>query len=899
MRIKITNFRCIKCKEVELPDAGTVLIQGDNGVGKTTFFNAIEWCLYGKGNNINHFSDAEKGDRPQVMIATDDVTIIRHKYPDDLLVKHLGKEYFGNEGEYIIKSLYGERDIWNDCCYLAQDKLHTLCETNAADRYNLIYNLTFGHNSEDPAEVVEKLEARSKVLEGKITAGLALVDHFSKDIKRLTKHDVVYTDLSKCEDDIGEICGEINAHVEKKKEIKVKYTTYMEKTRQKQMIEDEIIILTEKLNTADGNLKILKGKNGGADINVSELERVKELFENYLKIILTMKDIEREISDIEDDAINPGIDLKPFMTKWKDFILKFNLGEDFASVEKKITLLLENNDECDKYDEKILNINEKYEKEKNEIIMHNKGIEMEINKAENNNRLVKIYDKYKQLVEENDKIKGEYPAVVENEYGDKLDKNMSEARERIFVIDKLSSSEYTCPECKTCLSIDGGNLISLGDAKDYGEERESLVRKLEQLQGDREKFMSFNNNKKSMEQMEQTYNISANSNVTYIDIKVLREGIRPIPNKPEVNKKPTRMVKNSENIGILRLLLRDLTDLRNYTPEEHDESGGRSASESSEVVKPDVLTTKPGVKLQLPHFFKLKISSVVKDIENRERRKVLLTKLERLREMGLSLESKDIIPRDEGDIRSKIKECKEYSAKFTDLQKEIVIYTDMLKQMKEKLSGIQINEEDSRLIDEISAIDKKIGECEDKLRICNHDKVILEHVQKRSDNQKIVDDLKNEIGGIDKLTKMVEKLTYESMSDVINSIQNQTNEILKCIYEDGPDLMQIELSTEKIAKNGRSKNCINLQIIHKGLCRDNLKDLSGGEINILSFALILGLSRTSNMNLLILDESFNSICTEKRSQCMEVIEQFLADKCVCFILHGTDPNLYSKVIDFY
>ena len=46
--IKISHFRSYINTEIEFDkQTGVYIINGDNGAGKSTFLNAINWCLYG------------------------------------------------------------------------------------------------------------------------------------------------------------------------------------------------------------------------------------------------------------------------------------------------------------------------------------------------------------------------------------------------------------------------------------------------------------------------------------------------------------------------------------------------------------------------------------------------------------------------------------------------------------------------------------------------------------------------------------------------------------------------------------------------------------------------------------------------------------------------------------
>ncbi|HEU0116336.1 MAG TPA: ATP-binding protein, partial [Thermomicrobiales bacterium] len=44
--LELENYRQYRCERIEFPERGIVGVIGANGVGKTTLFEAIEWCLF-------------------------------------------------------------------------------------------------------------------------------------------------------------------------------------------------------------------------------------------------------------------------------------------------------------------------------------------------------------------------------------------------------------------------------------------------------------------------------------------------------------------------------------------------------------------------------------------------------------------------------------------------------------------------------------------------------------------------------------------------------------------------------------------------------------------------------------------------------------------------------------
>ena len=94
-QINIKNFRQYKKVQIDFPDYydnDIHVIIGKNGVGKTTLFNAINWCLYGK--EPNHLSNGES------------LRILNSKIPDDSNDKEVFVEIkveVNENNKYIFK----------------------------------------------------------------------------------------------------------------------------------------------------------------------------------------------------------------------------------------------------------------------------------------------------------------------------------------------------------------------------------------------------------------------------------------------------------------------------------------------------------------------------------------------------------------------------------------------------------------------------------------------------------------------------------------------------------------------------------------------------------------------------------------------------------------------------
>ncbi|MCO1723336.1 ATP-binding protein, partial [Pseudomonas aeruginosa] len=202
-RIEITSFKAFKNISLDLESASLLTLDGPNGFGKTSVFDAIELLLTGKIARIQRLFD-------NVMIGT------KKKYEDNLFwnVRSQGKDLhikieFKSSDEKIVLARYApseslwtkERNKANDFSLFKLYKLDSFESTDFSDanlrKENFIADL-FGQNFQDNYSFLNYLEQgqneylfstnlnnRKKALESLIQSG-AIVSEISK-CKRLER----------------------------------------------------------------------------------------------------------------------------------------------------------------------------------------------------------------------------------------------------------------------------------------------------------------------------------------------------------------------------------------------------------------------------------------------------------------------------------------------------------------------------------------------------------------------------------------------------------------------------------------------------------------------------------------------------------------------------------------
>lgn len=165
MEVKIKNFRCIKKKNY-IFDNGITLIKGNSGIGKSTIFDAIRWCLYGQIKNIYPFNDKVK--ETKITLKLGNIKLCRTKPPEMIVVK-IGDDLFsGNEAQAIIDKIFSSKNLWMSSSYIVQDERNPLLYFSNQDKMEIIKEFVFGDSNSSPEIYKNKIKEYLKNIEEEI-----------------------------------------------------------------------------------------------------------------------------------------------------------------------------------------------------------------------------------------------------------------------------------------------------------------------------------------------------------------------------------------------------------------------------------------------------------------------------------------------------------------------------------------------------------------------------------------------------------------------------------------------------------------------------------------------------------------------------------------------------------
>lgn len=168
LEVGIRNFRSYEVNPQEDSgmftfrfERGVNLLKGSSGVGKSTVFMAISWCLFKKPGTGNTplYGKSTGSDRDTVVILSLPIEgiVIKRVSPKTILTVTLpSQEVLENEeAQIFINSRFGREHVWRTCNYVSQGTINHLMSGELTDtqRWEVLYTLAFETKDNDQNQV--------------------------------------------------------------------------------------------------------------------------------------------------------------------------------------------------------------------------------------------------------------------------------------------------------------------------------------------------------------------------------------------------------------------------------------------------------------------------------------------------------------------------------------------------------------------------------------------------------------------------------------------------------------------------------------------------------------------------------------------------------------------------
>jgi chromosome segregation ATPase len=145
-----------------------------------------------------------------------------------------------------------------------------------------------------------------------------------------------------------------------------------------------------------------------------------------------------------------------------------------------------------------------------------------------------------------------------------------------------------------------------------------------------------------------------------------------------------------------------------------------------------------------------------------------------------------------------------------------------------------------------------------------------------------IQSLKKKLSYVESMIKIVDEAEREHIDDFIQSLNLYLKFVLSKIFEN----CDITMDMKEI--NMKYNNT------------PDIRSLSGGEKDRVSFALLWSFHRMRKTGFLLLDECFSSIDNELKKKCLEILKDFDPNTQVLCILHDVEDRtreMFDNIID--
>lgn len=381
MEIEIFGFRCYKNQKLSLPQVQTILLQGASGVGKSTIFSAIYWCLYGSLKNIYPRIDEikKKHNMCYVQIRTNNLIIYRQANPKLFKFTNSTGVYQDEVAQNLINQIYGTKEIWLTCCYLEQGSRCLLLSGSNQKKMSILNSLAFF--GEDPQQykdsIVKSLKEKERIFlveqgiyNNDLSKYNSFVSEYQPDMKYYLDQDGIDIKKKYLNDVIVYLnsLNTLNLQQQEKKGIKSEITKELLRINEEldniyqyddntlKQLSDKIVAITTWIDFSNTLESIQRARNELGDISLEQLDPVSYTEDEYNKILEleTYVNINKSITDEIGIEYNES-EIISHREKWsyilKSYDLNQSLYEKKKIIESNLESLIEPNVES--IDEKI------------------------------------------------------------------------------------------------------------------------------------------------------------------------------------------------------------------------------------------------------------------------------------------------------------------------------------------------------------------------------------------------------------------------------------------------------------------------------------------------------------------------------------------------------------------
>ena len=874
MKLTLFRFKCYNKLTVKEFDYNQLtLINGRSGLGKSTLFEAILWCLYGGMQHIYPSDNIGNKEPTYVILEFQDIRIRRSQPPCLIELSLKATTLTGVEAQSYIDLMFGKKDFFITSSYIQQNNRSPLITASNSEKTQLLHELTFGSvsESENPELYITRLDQELSNLKTQIATDTANYNLLSQQLNSsFTQGQEKYQlwinqkssikEINQLKDQVTNKLKQLdqshnlavvkqtkhNLLTDQIQKIKLVPPSPINKDSDRRLIELEQLIASaksqESIKTEIGSLKKQLDKFDPS-VNSDQIDTMKEEITKSIESNMIAKRFNITVADKD-----------PLISKLKSqlVLIDQSIIEHQQWLELKDQLIKNYDSEIALIDQEVIQTNkelkEKYQTEKALYDLNQK----EQLKYE---QYLKDLTRYNKLKEDHQALVNDLKSVnkIEEKYlwynpnrTDLLTIDIKTIEASIRELQSLKNQLH-CPHCNGDLIYSNGKLLIgvVTVETDYDNKIAQLNQYIEIIKIVREKTSQLN-----------MINIDQPPVVITQPIKLDLPVYNPIkgsyPAKPIIPKEP--LVNHDRQL--IESNIEQLSLMVQYDPNY------------IKLIKEKVETAT-----LLPHF------------------KSLYDRLNYL--------ESQVIDTIESNISSLELERKQ-------LNQEIAINYSQTEQYRKDLIRIEtITTEIDQIGYDLQELSKlKLEKETNTVELNRLKELILAHqfFETFEKQRNIVETHKTNLlkyieyeSNVLKLKTIIQEITSQAMEETIQAINYVTNEILKKIFESD---IQVILKTHKDLKTKEKvKLQVNLQVTYRSCVYDSPSRLSGGEQDRISMALTLAIAKVNSSPILLLDECMSSLDQDLQELCLESITEFLPNKSILHICHGATKGQHGRTLE--
>lgn len=885
MRIKIIGFKCHLETEYIFANNEMTLIKGASGAGKSSILQAIFWALYGGMRSI--YNNLRITKNLSVCLELPGITINRKKNSDLLIVTIGDKIYEDNVAQGLIDKMFGTKEVWKACSYIEQQSRCSLLSGSGSERLELLNALSF--TGENPKDYINKISEKLKEVTSLFTTQQAVftteIEIYTKSLKgKSTIYNFNEEELNNLRNEISSLESQEKQCDEEKSLLDQQQGTLNYLHLSLSHLKQDLVAKEKMVNHFFPILRECKQEIIiPPELYISETYPVLE--ENFLitfeKYSSTKSALMLKINSINnllakaDQREKELKDAESYLNKMQDKIISIPDISNLVNVpvtQEEIWKIAQIETEREKYEKEAKILGIQYDKNIIQETLHSLS-----NTLQTYTSLETQVQNYKKLLslEKNIESLRQILNCSKENITSKIQEIEQLSHEKALQISELKKGLelLSCPNCASSLRYKNG-VLTLGDRDPVSP---SILFEAEE---EYKIILSTVNNFRQLLSLEENVKIYQ---INLDERKALENHIQNnCSSKIDSLSKSISKLANIKYLSPPSLSSHILTDIYNFQKAyvAHSTKNNIEKINTDELLEQRNLYNKEMIDNE--NLYKLEQERVKRNQdkiqEYQKKESVRLMKIKKLESEKEELERQE-------------RKNKEREQQLEKLKQENFQLVNDIKIKEKEIEKISV-EMDLTVKHRYNEIKKKLEEKKKLLNDSIESSKIIEKGKELEEKRNVLLMLQKDVEILTRLKLKAIEVECKQLEDTVDNI-NTVLETTLPIFFNEPISLKL-LLYKKMKKT--VKPMLNLEICYKGCKYDNINNLSGGEGDRISLALLLALNTVSNSPLLLLDECVASLDPELKESCLTAIKTIPNKTVICVDHDDSLEGFYDSVL---